>query len=131
MNKQFLRTGAILGALSVALGAFAAHGLKEHLSVYALEIFGKGVTYQFYHTLAIIATGIIWQQFPNKQIRLAFICFITGIILFSGSLYLMASLIGKGDSVGLPIGIITPFGGVSFILGWIFLFIGVSKKQAL
>ena len=129
MNKNFLITGAILGALSVALGAFAAHGLKEHLSPYALDIFGKGVTYQFYHAFAILITGILWQQFANKQIRLAFIFFLVGIILFSGSLYLMAALIGNGDSVGLPIGIVTPFGGVSFILGWIFLLLGVYRSK--
>lgn len=129
MNKTFLQTGAILGALTVGIGAFAAHGLKDHLNAYALDVFGKGVTYQFYHTLAILLTGILWKSFPNKQIKLAFWFFLAGILLFSGSLYVLAMMVGKGGSPAFPIGAITPFGGLCFIAGWLFLFFGSRKPE--
>ena len=127
MNKKYLQTGALLGAVTVAIGAFAAHGLKEHLNDYALDIFGKGVTYQFYHTIAILVTGIVWQSFPNSQLKLAFWFFLAGILLFSGSLYALALLVGKGGSPVPPIGAITPLGGLCFIAGWLFLFVAVNK----
>ena len=127
MNKKYLQTGALLGAVTVAIGAFAAHGLKEHLNDYALDIFGKGVTYQFYHTIAILVTGIVWQSFPNRQLKLAFWFFLAGILLFSGSLYALALLVGKGGSPVPPIGAITPLGGLCFIAGWLFLFVAVNK----
>ena len=89
MNKKFLVTAALLGALSVALGAFAAHQLKEIVAPDVLQIFETAVKYQMYHALALLATGILLSQFPSKQLRLAGNLFIAGIILFSGSLYLL------------------------------------------
>ena len=128
MHKGFLKTAAILGALSVALGAFAAHGLKQILSVDLLQTFETGVRYQFYHVFALLATGILYAAFPGKLIKWAGYLFITGIILFSGSLYLLCY--AKHNELPLNwVGAITPFGGAAFIAGWAMLFIAVFKRN--
>lgn len=129
MHKGFLKAGIIIGLLSVAIGAFAAHGLRQFVSDYAYNVFETGVRYQFYHVFALLFTGVIYKDFSNKYIKWAGIFFIIGIILFSGSLYSIAIL----NALGLPrytfIGPITPIGGLFFILGWLFLFIGCFKKS--
>jgi len=128
MHKGYIKTAAVLGALSVAIGAFAAHTLKRNISDYALEIFETAVKYQFYHVFALLAVGIVYKEFPNKLLKWSGILFIAGIILFSGSLYILSAI----KAVMLPgynwIGAFTPLGGLCFITGWICLFLGVSKK---
>lgn len=128
MHKGFIKTAAIFGALSVAIGAFAAHTLKGSISNYALEIFETAVKYQFYHVFALLAVGILYSQFPSKTMKWAGYLFIAGIILFSGSLYILTYV----KAAVLPgynwIGAITPLGGLCFILGWIFIFVGLSRK---
>ena len=118
-DKKFLQLAAILAALAVGIGAFGAHGLKPHLSAYQLEIFEKGVQYQFYHALALLATGLLLQRDPgNRRLRSAGWLFFAGIIAFSGSLYLLACR----DLIAIPVawvGPVTPLGGVCFIAGWI------------
>ncbi|ANI90734.1 hypothetical protein A9P82_10730 [Arachidicoccus ginsenosidimutans] len=128
MHKPFIQIAAILGALSVALGAFAAHGLKEKVSADALQIFETGVRYQFYHVFALAVTGIVFYSANQKLIKLAGILFIVGIILFSGSLYALTFAVNSGN-IGLEkIGIVTPFGGVCFIAGWLLLAFSLAKK---
>jgi uncharacterized membrane protein YgdD (TMEM256/DUF423 family) len=128
MHKGFLRTAAIMGLLAVALGAFGAHGLKQVVPPDALSTFETGVRYQFYHALALLAVAIIFEKFPVGLIRYAGICFIAGVILFSGSLYALTAVLAT-DAVGLQkLGIITPFGGLFFIAGWICLFLGIGKR---
>jgi uncharacterized membrane protein YgdD (TMEM256/DUF423 family) len=129
MHKGFLKTGALLGLLSVALGAFAAHGLKKSISADAVGIFETGVRYQFYHVFALLAAGVLYKELPNKFIRWAGIFFIAGIFLFSGSLYFLTYIKGVEISGYDWIGAITPIGGLSFILGWLSLFIGCFKKS--
>lgn len=124
MHKGFLRTAAVLGALSVVLGAFAAHALKESISDYAVNIFETGVRYQFYHVFALFATAILYNFFSNKFIRWSGIFFILGIILFSGSLYVLTYIKGAVMPGYKWIGAITPVGGLFFILGWLSLFTG-------
>ena len=128
MHKGFIKTAAIFGALSVAIGAFAAHTLKGSISNYALEIFETAVKYQFYHVFGLLAVGILYSQFPTKPIKWAGYLFIAGIILFSGSLYILTYV----KAAVLPgynwVGAITPLGGLCFILSWIFIFVGLSKK---
>jgi uncharacterized membrane protein YgdD (TMEM256/DUF423 family) len=129
MHKGFLQTAAIMGLLAVAFGAFGAHGLKQIVPPDALTTFETGVRYQFYHALALLAVGIIYEKFPANLIRYAGICFIAGVILFSGSLYALTAVLA-GDAVGLQkLGIITPFGGLFFIAGWICLFLGIGSKK--
>ena len=130
MHKGFLKTAALLGALSVALGAFAAHTLKGSVSTEALEIFETSVKYQFYHVFGLLAVGIIYKEFSSKLLVWAGRLFIAGIILFCGSLYILTATIASGATSFNWIGAITPFGGLCFILGWIFLFWGFRKKQA-
>ena len=127
MHKKFLVIAALLGALSVALGAFAAHKLKEILAPDVLQIFETAVKYQMYHALALLATGILLLQFPSSQLRWAGNLFIAGIILFSGSLYLLC-FIKQQQIQALWVGAITPFGGLCFIAGWILLAMGVARR---
>jgi uncharacterized membrane protein YgdD (TMEM256/DUF423 family) len=128
MHKGYIKTAAILGALSVALGAFAAHGLKDSVSNYALEIFETAVRYQFYHVFALLAVGIIYKEFPTKTMLWSGRLFIAGIILFSGSLFVLAAIKAVVQPGYNWIGAITPFGGLCYILGWIFLFVGCKRK---
>ncbi|MGI8583574.1 MAG: DUF423 domain-containing protein [Chitinophagaceae bacterium] len=129
MHKGFIKTASILGALTVALGAFAAHFLKEQISDYAVNIFDTGVRYQFYHVFALLAAGMLYKEFPNRFIKWSGILFIAGIILFSGSLYCLMYIKGAVMPGYKWISAITPIGGLFFILGWIFLFIGCFKNK--
>lgn len=128
MHKGFLRAAALLGALAVVLGAFGAHGLKKYVGPDVITTFETGVRYQFYHVFALLAIGILSEKFPNKLLVYAGNCCITGIILFSGSLYLMTAF-NATNIVGIRgIGIVTPIGGVFFIAAWLLLLAGISKK---
>jgi uncharacterized membrane protein YgdD (TMEM256/DUF423 family) len=127
MYKPALKAAALFGALAVILGAFGAHALKSQLSAEMLQAYETGVKYQFYHTIAMLAIGIIYATYPEKSIKWAATLFTIGIILFSGSLYTMALMSIKGITLG-PVGIITPIGGLFFIIGWILLFAGLIKK---
>lgn len=129
MHKGFIKTAAILSALSVALGAFAAHALRQRVPESAVNIFETGVRYQFYHVFALFITGILYKDFANKFVRWAGIFFIFGIILFSGSLYCLRYIKGAVIPGYNWFGAITPFGGLSFILGWICLFAGTFKNK--
>jgi len=126
MHQGFLKTAAILGVLSVALGAFAAHSIKQLLPLEILQTFETAVRYQFYHVLALLATGILYKEFPVKLMKWAGYSFAAGILLFSGSLYLLCYIKQNGLMMNW-VGAITPFGGASFILGWVLLLAAVSK----
>ena len=129
MHKRFLITAFVFGALSVIAGAFLAHLLKQKMPQAAIEVYETAVRYQFYHVFALLACGLLTEKFPGVQIKRAGICFIAGIVLFSGSLYLISGLISNGISVPLVLGILTPLGGVSFILGWLFLTLAISTER--
>jgi uncharacterized membrane protein YgdD (TMEM256/DUF423 family) len=129
MHKTFLFTAAILGALGVALGAFGAHKLKELATPETVASFQTGVQYQLYHVFALLAVGILHAQRASAKLVWAGRLFLTGILLFSGSLYLMTVLKVSG-SVGISgIGIITPFGGLCFIAGWLLLAFAVYANK--
>ena len=129
MQKGFLKLGALFGAISVVLGAFGAHTLKQFISEKSLLTFETGVRYQFYHAIALLFTGILYKEFSNKSLLWAGRMFSLGILIFSGSLYFLA-IVNLTENAGLKgIGAITPLGGACFIAGWILLFIGVSKKN--
>ncbi|MEO8766532.1 MAG: DUF423 domain-containing protein [Ginsengibacter sp.] len=128
MHKGFLKTAAWFGFFSVALGAFAAHSLRQYISEYAVSIFETGARYQFYHVFALLACGILYREFQNKFIKTAGKLFIAGIVLFSGSLYVLTFIKGIVIAGYDWIGAITPIGGLCFIAGWVCLFIGVYKK---
>lgn len=129
MHKSFLNAGAALAGLAVILGAFGAHGLKKIVPPESVATFETGVRYHFYHSIALLAAGILYERFRNKWIKYAGYGFMLGILLFSGSLYLLIALKAT-NTVGLSgIGIITPFGGLFFIAGWIGLMIGFNTKS--
>ncbi|MCO5231666.1 MAG: DUF423 domain-containing protein [Chitinophagales bacterium] len=132
MIKTIFTTASIFGALSVAFGAFAAHGLKGQLDPYSLEIFQKGVEYQNHHALALLAIGLIAIKFPGQLIGFAANFMTAGVLLFSGSLYLLAtrSILGI-DEWAKILGPITPIGGLFLITSWILLAIHVIKNVKL
>ncbi|MEN8179825.1 MAG: DUF423 domain-containing protein [Pseudomonadota bacterium] len=112
MARTFLIIGAFSGMLCVMLGAFGAHGLQHQLPVSHLEWWHKAVDYQAMHSLALLATGLLALQLRSALLTWSGWSFLIGILLFSGSLYLLA-LTGNRS-----LGMITPFGGLAFISGW-------------
>ena len=128
MNKRIILTASFFGLVAVLLGAFGAHALKALVDAPSLEIWQKGVDYQFYHVFALLYLST-FARYRNKLINIAYICFTFGIILFSGSLYLLATRsVLHLDFVNL-IGPLTPIGGLLFVLGWIMLFFAAFKDK--
>ena len=128
MNKTFLITAALLGAFTVALGAFGAHAIKERVNEYTLGIFETAVKYQFYHVFALMAAGILFQQFGNTWMLWSGRLFIAGIIIFCGSLYMLTYFLANNNEGMKWLGAVTPFGGLCFIAGWVCMAIAVMKK---
>lgn len=112
MLRQFLMLAAFFGFTGVGLGAFAAHGLKDRLSSDYQAVFHTGVNYQLVHALALLAVAVLSVQVPSRLVNAAGVMFCIGIVLFSGSLYLLTL---SGVRV---FGVITPFGGLAFLAGW-------------
>ncbi|WP_407293228.1 DUF423 domain-containing protein [Stutzerimonas zhaodongensis] len=113
MIRSFLLLAGFFGLTGVALGAFAAHGLKSRLGADYLAVFQTGVQYQLIHTLALFGVALLALHAPSRLLAAAGGLFTLGILLFSGSLYLL-TLAGVGK-----LGIITPIGGTAFLAGWI------------
>ncbi|MDX1670900.1 MAG: DUF423 domain-containing protein [Balneolaceae bacterium] len=124
MAKLFLFIGSIAMVLAVGLGAFGAHALKARLPADMLEIFETGVRYHFYHALGILVVGLLGYHLPDSVwLKAAGWLMAAGIVIFSGSLYLLST-------TGITwLGAITPIGGFSFILAWIFLATAVVKNM--
>ena len=111
--RLFIALGAIAALLAVALGAFGAHALKLRLAPEAMQIYKTGVEYHFYHALGLVLVGLAAIHLPQSaRLRAAGWTMLAGMVLFSGSLYLLA-LTGRNW-----LGAITPFGGVGFIAAW-------------
>ena len=128
MQKTFGIIAAVYGALAVILGAFGAHALKEKLDAYQLEIFNKGVQYQFYHVIALFAVVFLAEKIQPKTLTFAGWFFSVGILFFSGSLYLLATRSLMGTDALTPIlGPVTPLGGLCFIIGWTLLLVSFTK----
>lgn len=129
MHKGFIKIAAITAALAVMLGAFGAHGLRPFLSDKELLTFETAVRYQFYHSFALLITGILFKDFQQRFLRLSGRFFCYGIVVFSGSLYLLTfmKLLGKQGFEWL--GAITPFGGICFLAGWCFMLLAVVRKN--
>ena len=113
--REWIITGAFFAALGILIGAFGAHGLKTKISSENLIVFEIGVRYHIYHAVGLILLGIIGFHYPNELINISAYMFCLGIILFSGSLYLLAFTNLRW------LGAITPIGGFCFILGWLIL----------
>ncbi|MNL54973.1 hypothetical protein D3C87_1783500 [compost metagenome] len=128
MSRQIILTAALFGATAVILGAFGAHSLKNALTAGSLEIWTKGVEYQFYHTFALLFLSQ-YAASDDKSLKWSYRFFTLGILLFSGSLYLLATRELLNIGLVSYIGPVTPIGGLCFILGWLFLFISASKRK--
>lgn len=125
MNKKILIAGSVLGLLAIALGAFGAHGLKTLISIESQQTFETGVRYQMYHALFLLFIGS-YSQLSNKTKHLIFYLVMVGVLLFSGSIYALAT----NDLSGFDfktIGFITPIGGLFLISAWLVLLIKFLK----
>jgi uncharacterized membrane protein YgdD (TMEM256/DUF423 family) len=121
MVKIWLLLAAIFGFLSVALGAFGAHSLKNILDEYGKSVYEKALLYQMFHSMALFAVGVVQHLFKGISFSPAGIGFLIGILLFSGSLYVLAITGVKW------LGAITPIGGLAFLFGWAWLLWALSK----
>ncbi len=123
MQKTLL-FGALCALTGVAFGAFGAHGLKAIISPEMLVVYQTGVTYQMWHALGLILIALLQQQSPTaKLLTWAAYLMLMGIVLFSGSLYALAILDIKA------LGMITPFGGVCFLIAWLLVAVYAVKKK--
>lgn len=124
MSKLIIMLAGINGFLAVSLGAFAAHGLRERLSPELISTFQTGVQYQMYHALALLGIGILALNFPAANLlRISAYLMLAGIVLFSGSLYVL-SLSGIRW-----LGAVTPIGGLCFLLAWALLIWFAARQQ--
>ncbi|TBL75136.1 DUF423 domain-containing protein [Paenibacillus thalictri] len=122
MNKRLIGMGSILAFLSVAFGAFGAHALKGVITADMLAVYQTGVQYHMFHALGLIAAGSLAGRLGKKAVTAGWLLF-AGVVLFSGSLYLLAL-----TSIGW-LGAITPLGGVSFLAGWMVLAVAAYKSE--
>jgi len=124
MAKIWLLSAALFGFLSVALGAFGAHSLKNVLDAYGKSVYEKAVLYQMFHSIALLAVGVLQHLFKEVSFSPAGFGFLIGILLFSGSLYVLAI-------TGLKwLGAITPIGGIAFLFGWAWLLWALPKVRS-
>jgi uncharacterized membrane protein YgdD (TMEM256/DUF423 family) len=128
MDKRIISTGAILGMIAIILGAFGAHALKKVLSIEQLSTFETGVRYQMYHALFLLFLGLM-KDIPLKTKKATYFLVLFGVILFSGSIYLLAT----NDLTPFDfkiIGFVTPIGGLLLILGWGVLLMNIMNKKS-
>ena len=125
MMTNWFATGAILAGLGVVLGAFGAHALRPRVTPELLAIFETGVRYHMYHALGLLAVGWAAARWGSPWIAAAGWLFLAGIVIFSGSLYILALTGVRGW------GAVTPLGGLGFILGWVALAIGAYRGAVL
>ena len=125
-DKKILLTAAILGAITIMIGAFGAHGLKKLVDANAVASFETGVRYQMYHVITLLVLG--WANLPWTSKKWIFRFFLLGILLFSGSIYLLALKDYLPFSTTF-LGPITPLGGLVLIAGWIFLAVFIFRNK--
>ena len=121
MDRIFFAIGSLSGFIGVALGAFGAHALKSRLEPELLATFEVGVRYQMYHALALLAVAWAQTRWPGAVLNASGWLFVTGTLLFSGSLYVLALTGARW------LGAVTPFGGAAFIAGWVLLALAVAR----
>lgn len=129
MQRTFFKIAAIIAMTSVILGAFGAHALKEHISEQSLASFQTATTYMTNHALALFIVGMMYRHYKKKSIIWSGFFFVMGIIMFSGSIYLSIVLKYLGYDKITLVNIITPVGGLMFILGWLMLFISIPTRE--
>ncbi|OUR98298.1 hypothetical protein A9Q86_14705 [Flavobacteriales bacterium 33_180_T64] len=128
MNKKILVTGSLLGLIAIILGAFGAHGLKSLISIESIQTFETGVRYQMYHALFLLFIGS-YSSLIEKKKQIVFYMVLLGVLLFSGSIYMLAT--NELTNFDFKrIGFITPLGGLLLIIAWIILLINFLKIKA-
>jgi uncharacterized membrane protein YgdD (TMEM256/DUF423 family) len=130
MHRILFKTAAFFAALSVIFGAFGAHALKDFVSIEDLNSAKTGINYQMFHSIAIYIAGMMYRHYPNKKILWAAYCFVTGIILFSGSLYAIVLLKAADIPINSLIALLTPLGGISLVMGWLCMFMGIPVDES-
>ncbi len=128
MHKAYLIAGSLIAGLAVVFGAFGAHGLKKLVASETIASFQTGVQYQMYHAFALLILAIVYERWTNNYIHYAGLFFIGGILLFSGSIYLLVSFKAMNKIAFPGLGLITPIGGLLFITGWVLFIVGLLKK---
>ena len=130
MHKKYLATAAIFGGLAVAFGALGAHSLESLTKdEKILHGFQTGVQYQLYHALALLGVAFLLEKYQEAKLKWAANFFIAGIVLFSGSLYLLTFLKLQGSAAVKFVGPVTPLGGIIFMAGWLFLLLFAVKRK--
>ena len=129
MQRTFFKTAAILAMFSVMLGAFGAHVLKEYLTEQSLDSFQTATTYMMNHAIALFIVGKMYRHYKKKTMVWAGNFFVMGIIMFSGSIYLSIVLKFLGYDKLTLVNLITPVGGLMFILGWLMLFVSIPTRE--
>jgi len=127
MDKKIIATGAVLGLIAIILGAFGAHALKETLDANQLASFETGVRYEMYHAIFLLVIGST-SHVPEKAKRNIYYFVLSGVVLFSGSIYLLATRNITGLDIR-AIGMVTPIGGLLMICAWGVLFLNIIKKK--
>ncbi|RLD20361.1 MAG: DUF423 domain-containing protein [Bacteroidetes bacterium] len=122
MKKHIVTITCVIMAVAVGLGAFGAHALKDVLTTDQLVVWKTATFYHFIHGLALLVLSIVYQLRPSKWLWTSIISLLVGIILFSGSLYLLTTMGWRW------LGPVTPIGGLAFILGWIFAIFGLKES---
>ena len=128
MNKTFFAIGCILCAIAVGTGALGAHGLRNVLPENSLDVYKTAVLYHFLHGLGMITISLIPPPFVNKFTKYSFWALLDGVILFSGSLYLLSTKSLWTDHSLSWLGPVTPLGGLFFIAGWLMAAIAITRK---
>lgn len=124
MTHAYVRTGAVAGLLAVAIGAFGAHVLEDLISGRYMEIYRTGVQYHMFHSAGILLIAALADKLPSRKLTAwAFRLLLAGIIIFSGSLYILA--VTGWEALGA----ITPIGGVAFVAGWLCLALAAGKSK--
>ena len=123
-SQKFLVVASVFGLTGVAFGAFGAHSLKSTISSEMLSIFETGVRYQMYHTFALFFVSWFLQSGHRRKFEIAAWLFIAGVMLFSGSLYILAITNIR------RFGVVTPFGGLCLLGGWIMSILGFMEKKS-
>ncbi len=128
MHRLYFKAGTIMGLTGVVLGAFGTHLFKPILSQELFSGYQTATHYQLFHALAVLCVGIMYRHYKNRKMQLSGYFFISGVVLFSGSIYLRVLLDLLELDKPMIIALVTPIGGVLLMLGWLFMFLAIPKS---
>ena len=129
MHRTFSKLAALMAMASVIIGAFGTHYLKNILPPENIESIQTATYYQFVHAIGLFVVANLCRHYPNKRIKWAGTLMVLGVILFSGSIYLRIFLLAKGYSHLNTVALVTPFGGLSLIISWLLVFMGIPSSE--